>query len=255
MSVFRIEVCALVPQTRTTTTAPGTGQRLSRLTLIPMYEDARPTAAILPVKSPRRAKSRLAAEIGTAEAARVAHALFQDSMALLASTHELDWWVVSDDEEVLRRAGDAGVRTHRDQGQGLNEAVASALPDVILAGAGSILVIPCDVPLAWKGDLEDVLDTGETSDVVVVPSGADGGTNALFLSPPDILEPRFGPASLQSHIAAAERAKIRCSVLALPRLALDLDTIEDARELAARPEGPNDGHTVQLLREMLPPAP
>ena len=220
-----------------------------------MHEDPQRTAAILPVKSPRRAKSRLAAELGADEAARVAEALFQDSLSLIASAPALDWWVVSDDEDVIARASEAGVRTHRDEGEGLNEAIASALPEVMRSGAPSILVIPCDVPLAWKGDLEDVLDTGETSDVVVVPSGADGGTNALFLTPPDILEPRFGPASLQSHIAAADRAKIRCSVLALPRLALDLDTIEDARELAARPEGPNDGHTVRLLREMLSAGP
>ena len=212
-------------------------------------------AALLPVKSPARAKSRLAEELGPDATRRVAEALLEDSLRLVASTSELEWWVISDDEGVLTRAVAAGVRTFKDGGEGLNEAVAAALPDVRATGAESVLVVPCDVPLAWRGDIEDILDTGETSDVVVVPSGADGGTNALFLSPPDVLEPRFGPASLQSHIAAAERAKIRCSVLALPRLALDLDTIEDARELAARPEGPNDGHTVRLLRKMLPPAP
>ena len=209
------------------------------------------TAALLPVKSPSRAKSRLAEKLGAEATIRVAEALFEDSLALVASTPALDWWVISDDDGVLGRAEESGVRTFRDKGQGLNQAVSAALPDVLDSGAPSILVIPSDVPLAWKGDLEDVLDTGETSDVVVVPSGADGGTNALFLSPPDILEPRFGAASLQAHIAAAEGAKIRCSVLALPRLALDLDTIEDARELAARPPTPNDGRTVTLLRELL----
>lgn len=213
------------------------------------------TAALLPVKSPARAKSRLAKELGADATLRVAWALLEDSLRLLASASELDWWVISDDDGVLTRGEEAGIRTFRDAGEGLNEAVAAALPEVSDSGAESILVIPCDVPLAWKGDLEDILDTGETSDVVVVPSGADGGTNALFLTPPGILEPRFGTASLQAHIAAAERAKIRCSVLALPRLALDLDTIDDAKELAARPPTPNDGRTVLLLREMLSPAP
>lgn len=208
-------------------------------------------AGLLPVKSPRRAKSRLAAELGEAAAARVATTLFEDALTLIASADGLEWWVISDDPDVLTHAAGAGFRTLRDKGEGLNEAVTGALPEIRDSGATALLVIPSDVPLAWKGDLDDVLDTGETSDVVVVPSGADGGTNALFMSPPDILEPRFGAASLQAHIAAAERAKIRCSVLSLPRLALDLDTIEDARELAARPSGPHEGKTVTLLRELL----
>ena len=217
-----------------------------------MHTDPSPRiAALLPVKSPARAKSRLAEGLGAEETSKVAEALLEDALSLVRSAPELDWWVVSDDFDVLTRAQDSRTRTLKDHGEGLNEAVRRALPEIIASGAESILVIPCDVPLAWKGDLEDVLDTGATSDVVVVPSGADGGTNALFLTPPDILEPRFGAASLQAHIAAAERAKIRCSVLALPRLALDLDTIEDARELAARPPTPNDGQTVTLLRELL----
>jgi 2-phospho-L-lactate guanylyltransferase len=221
-----------------------------------MHDEKTPRAAgILPVKSPSRAKSRLADSLGQEVTRQVADALFEDALALLASSPELDWWVVSDDEAVLERARRAGNKTAQDAGEGFNQAVAAAFPEVLASGAPGVLVIPCDLPLAWRGDLEDILDTGETSDVVVVPSGADGGTNALYLGPPDVLEPRFGPSSLQAHIAAAERARIRCSVLALPRLALDLDTIEDARELAGRPETPNDGHTVRLLREVLPAAP
>ncbi|MDQ3646452.1 MAG: hypothetical protein M3345_05885, partial [Actinomycetota bacterium] len=99
--------------------------------------------------------------------------------------------------------------------------------------------------------LEDLLDTGATSDVVLVPSTRDGGTNALYLSPPDVITPRFGPASLQAHLALAERLKLRCALLDLPRMALDLDTIEDAGELLERPDHGNS-RTVAVLRGLMP---
>src|SRR5688572_4289854 len=115
-----------------------------------MHADSTPrTAALLPVKSPTRAKSRLAEELGVEETSKVAEALLEDPLSLVRSTPELEWWVISDDIGVLTRAEEAGALTLRDHGQGLNEAVGSALPEIIASGVDSILVIPCDVPLAW----------------------------------------------------------------------------------------------------------
>jgi 2-phospho-L-lactate guanylyltransferase (CobY/MobA/RfbA family) len=107
-------------------------------------------------------------------------------------------------------------------------------------------VVPCDVPLAFKGDLVDLLDTGATSDVVVVPSERDGGTNGLYLNPPDLFAPRFGEGSLRRHIEIAEQKAVRCALLSLPRLALDIDTIEDVREFLAKP-----AHAASRTRDVL----
>jgi 2-phospho-L-lactate guanylyltransferase len=117
-----------------------------------------------------------------------------------------------------------------------------------------VTVIPADVPLAWRGDIEDLLDTGATSDVVVVPSGADGGTNGLYLSPPDLLAPQFGPHSLQAHLKLAEKGGYRCSVLSLPRLALDIDGPEDVDELLTRPRGPVESRSSKILRTLRLPS-
>lgn len=192
-------------------------------------------AGILPVKRLDRAKKRLADALGETGRAQVARALLDDALALCSAVDFLTWWVVSDDAGVLAEAAQRGFNTVTDPGTGLNEALKTAIAAAVAAGATSVTVIPSDVPLAWAGDLRDLADTGATSDVVVVPA-RDGGTNGLYMAPADIMEPRFGELSFKAHLAEAERLGIRCSILSLPRLELDIDTIADVDLYLSRPK-------------------
>lgn len=204
-------------------------------------------AGLLPVKGFSRAKRRLGAELEPEGRALLARALWEDALDLCDSADFLRWWVVSDDPELAVEASDRGFAAVLDRGEGLNAALRDGIEAVKAAGAESITVLPCDVPLARADDLRDLLDTGATSDVVVVPSGRDGGTNGLYLAPPDLIRPQFGPASLQAHLALARRQGCRCSILPLSRLALDIDTPGDVRTLLARPPE-EDGRTAKVLR-------
>jgi 2-phospho-L-lactate guanylyltransferase len=207
-------------------------------------------AAILPVKSPARAKSRLTGRFADSVRREIAWALFADALALCESVEFVEWWVVSDDPEVGRMAADRGLHAIRDEGTGLNAALDSGIGEARRAGADSVTIIPADVPLAYRGDLVDLLDTGATSDLVVVPSRSDGGTNALYVSPPDLISPQFGPGSLRAHVDLAERRGLRCSILALPRLELDIDTPEDVDLfMAARRPAPT--RTAEVLERAL----
>ena len=208
-------------------------------------------AGLLPVKRLDRAKARLAGSFGPDERAQLALALFEDALGLCSATSWLRWLVVSDDDDVLALATSHGLATLRDEGTGLNDALSMAIATLTARGARSVTVVPSDIPLAYEEDLRDLLDTGATSDVVVVPSEGDGGTNALYLSPPDLLEPRFGPASLKAHVDAAAERQLRCSILALPRLALDIDTIEDVDAFLDRPAY-GSSRTRALLRTLRP---
>lgn len=208
-------------------------------------------AGILPVKRIDQAKGRLSTHFDADQRARIAGALVADAIELCVSTEFLRWWVVSDDPEVLRAAERRGLGTVDDPGDGLNVAVETATAVALKDGADSVTVIPSDIPLAFRGDLVDLLDTGATSDVVVVPSERDGGTNGLFMSPPDLLQPNFGPGSLQKHLHTAERASLRCALLSLPRLSLDIDTVEDVRAYLARPKH-SETNTSRVLEELAP---
>src|SRR5690606_32330688 len=63
--------------------------------------------------------------------------------------------------------------------------------------------------------------------IALVPSRDGDGTNALLLSPPDIIEPNFGVGSFLSHLAAAVARRIDAEVLQLGGLATDIDTPDD----------------------------
>lgn len=206
-------------------------------------------SGILPVKALDRAKQRLAPHFDPDERRRIAEALLEDALALCASADFLEWQVVSDSGDVLERARAAGLSTLVDPGEGLNTALGLAIDAAVHAGAGSVTVIPCDAPLAFRGDLVDLVDTGTTSEMVLVPSEKDGGTNGMYLSPPDLLRPTFGEGSLRRHLDLAERAAYRCALLSLPRLALDIDTIEDVRDyLAKSKHAPS--RTAEVLEEL-----
>ena len=204
-------------------------------------------AGILPVKRLDRAKQRLVPHVTEDERRAIADALLDDALDLCAAADGYTWWVVSDDDAVLARARKRGFETVIDPGDGLNAALSAAIGAASAAGAESVTIIPTDVPLAWTGDLQDIADTGATSDVVVVPA-RDGGTNALYLSPPDVIEPRFGEHSFKEHLRAAEERGKRCAILALTRLELDIDTIEDVDAFLARPKAAETRSSVLLAQ-------
>jgi 2-phospho-L-lactate guanylyltransferase len=208
-------------------------------------------AGILPVKRLDRAKQRLGGHFSENARMEIATALLADALELCRTSGFLTWWVTSDDGKVLETAQSYGFNTVKDTTGDLNGALQQATSAALAAGAESVTMIPSDVPLAYSGDLRDVLDTGSTSEVVVVPSERDGGTNGLYLRPPNILAPRFGPASLKGHIAHAERLGFRCSLLVLPRLALDIDTIEDVDEFLSK-NPPARNHTAEVLNRLRP---
>ena len=208
-------------------------------------------AGILPVKNLTRAKRRLAEHFEDADRQELARALLDDALNLCRDSGFLTWFVASDDEEALERAQSYGFHTVKDQTGTLNGALQQAVQVAIAEGATSVTMVPSDIPLAYSGDLRDLLDTGSTSEVVVVPSARDGGTNGLYLRPPDILEPRFGTASMQAHLLLAERLGFRCSILVLPRLALDIDTLDDINDFL-RNERASETQTAQLLARMRP---
>ena len=209
-------------------------------------------AGLLPVKRLREAKQRLAAELDESARLQLSRALLTDALDRCEGTGFLRWWVVTDDPEVVEEAKNRGLGVVPDPGHGLNVALAAGIEAAMSNAASSVTVLPVDIPLASAEDVHDMVDTGATSDVVLATARVDGGTNGLYLSPPDALQPRFGPASLRAHIADAEAAGLRCSILDLPRLALDLDTFEDARLVLEDPV--SEGETMAVLREILPAA-
>lgn len=204
-------------------------------------------AGLIPIRSPHRAKTRLASTMNDNERAAIVGALITDALELATSCTELRWFVITDDDGVERSATEAGVECLRDDGQGLNEAISSAVSQ--LEDASALLVVPMDVPLVTCNDVRSILEVAETSDMVIVPSIGDGGTNGLLLRPPGAIPPAFGENSLERHVSIGESHGLRTTVLPLSAFAVDLDSSEDIPRLL-KDAGDRDGHTLRLLRAM-----
>ena len=202
-------------------------------------------AALLPVRSLASAKGRLAASLTANEREALTREMLADMIRALASATSVDRiFVVSADARVLdeaRRLGAEPLAETRDeagadgQARGLNPAVAAAARELESRGIRRLLTIPGDVPLIDPVEIDELFSVDPVAfPVVLVPSAAGTGTNALLTSPPTVIEPRFEGASLEAHSALCRSRGIAFRVLALASFALDVDTPEDLAALRAR---------------------
>ena len=109
-----------------------------------------------------------------------------------------------------------------------------------------MLFLPADIPLVATADIQMLLAGHSRPGVSVAAAGSDGGTNALLVSPPDIIAPAFGERSCQRHISQAREQGLEPNVITSPGLSLDIDTVEDIRALLA---GGKDCATLRYLHE------
>ena len=188
------------------------------------------------MKSFGTAKQRLAGSLGAGARQALARAMFSDVLGSLRRVPGLDDVVVVTADRVAEAASAAdGVHVLPDTVQaGQSEAALIGVRHALAEGYDRVLLVPGDTPLLQPGDLAGLLAV--THAVAIVPDRHGTGTNALVLTPPDVIEPSFGPDSLARHVRAAEEAGVASRVEEIPALALDVDTPDDLTELMAELE-------------------
>jgi 2-phospho-L-lactate/phosphoenolpyruvate guanylyltransferase len=210
------------------------------------------TLAIVPVKSIRAAKQRLADALGADARQVLAQAMFADVLASLRRVDVLDAVaVVTADPAAEAAARAEGVVVLPDPAQAGQSAAASiGVAHALAEGFERALLVPGDTPLLDPLEVASLL--AEPRTVSIVPDRHGTGTNALVLSPPDAIAPSFGPGSLRRHVAAAESIGVRSAVEEVPTLMLDVDTGDDLSALEAALTERRDGTpaTREALRQL-----
>jgi 2-phospho-L-lactate guanylyltransferase len=140
---------------------------------------------------------------------------------------------------------------NREEGQ--SAATLIGIEHAIEAGAARVLLVPGDCPALDPAELADLLDQpADERSITIVPDRHGIGTNALLLTPPNVIAPSFGPDSRARHEQAAAAAGARWSVEQVPTLLLDVDTADDLaalrQALAARRGGA--AHTRGMLSRL-----
>jgi 2-phospho-L-lactate/phosphoenolpyruvate guanylyltransferase len=213
------------------------------------------TLAILPMKSFDEAKGRLRAELQPAPRRALAESMFSDVLVALRRTKSIDQvLVVSSDHGAQRIAGGYGAVVVEDSDQGHNQAAALGIARALELGAERVLLIPGDCPILAPTELDELMARiVSPPSVLIVPDRHGTGTNGLVLTPPDSLEPSFGPGSCERHAAIAREAGIAGEVVAVPSLALDVDTPDDLATVQATLAATRGGaaHTRGMLSQLL----
>jgi 2-phospho-L-lactate/phosphoenolpyruvate guanylyltransferase len=175
--------------------------------------------------------------LGTGSRQALALAMFSDVLSTLRHVQGLDEIaVVTGDRTAESTASGERVTLLHDPAQsGQSDAALIGIRHALTTGYDRALLVPCDTPLLEPGDVARLLSA--STSVVIVPDRHGTGTNALVLSPPDVIAPSFGPDSCARHLAAAEAAGVPHRVEEVPGLTLDVDTPGDLAELAAALDG------------------
>jgi 2-phospho-L-lactate/phosphoenolpyruvate guanylyltransferase len=218
--------------------------------------DARPTLlpaldAVVAVRSLADGKERLGPALDAEERETLILGMLLNTLEVLHTAHAVRRvHVVSRDEAVLALASERGADAVAEPtGGDLNSALRAGRDAALANGGGAVLFLPADLPLLGIDAVERLVDAADAALaagagrplVVIAPADVGGGTNALLVSPPTVIEPAFGGRSFEAHARATAAAEATIQVVVDPALGFDLDTPEDVERLEA-------SHLLELMR-------
>lgn len=211
--------------------------------------------AIIPVKSLKDSKRRLAHLLPAEQRAVLIHGLLQHELMVLKEIPAISRiLVISSDPAVWKLARQFGAQVEQESHpQGLNFAVARGMDIAVVNGAAAALMLPVDLPFLTTGDVTAIIDAGlaqtvpsdqpasatafnrngsngrrTNNRVLAICTDEEGdGTNGLFLNPLTEFQFHFGPGSYQRHIEEAQKRGITIHKVSSPGLHFDLDNEKD----------------------------
>ena len=200
--------------------------------------------AIIPVSKFKNAKTRLSPFLSDEERENLLKVMLQDVTDTLKK-HVDRIFIISRDEDVLNYAKKLNLDTIlEDENSNLNKALKQAMK-YCKGKAKKIIIVPSDVPLIGKTNIQMLIDASKSLDFIIVPSKG-GGTNMIIMKPMAI-HTRFEGFSYKEHVQAAERKKLNPQVHDSFFMALDVNTAEDLGEIMIHGE---KTHTRKYLKEL-----
>ncbi|MGI9324402.1 MAG: 2-phospho-L-lactate guanylyltransferase [Pseudomonadales bacterium] len=185
----------------------------------------------MPLKLLAHAKQRLAPELNPQQRQQLVLAMAADVLEAVRTSQRIDHILLisrNAEAKALARDCDAEIFAETEEAD-LPQALVQAIAYASNRNASGVCIIPADAPLIHASDVDQLLCDHQVCSVV--PDAQFSGTNALVLTPPQVLEPIFDGRSFVPHIQAAVASGLPVRVFATPRFSLDIDTPEDLQTL------------------------
>ena len=129
---------------------------------------------------------------------------------------------------IAERLGAPSLLEPRQEGQ--NVAAKRGIAEAVKKGAEAVVLLSSDLPLVTAKAVRDLLDAAgriASPAAVAVPALGRGGTNALYLKPPEAITLHFGADSLAAFRREAEEKGVNFAIHRSEAMALDLDEPAD----------------------------
>ncbi len=208
------------------------------------------TAAIIPVKTFSKAKTRLG--LSSEKTEKICEIMLEEILHTLTISPLIDKIIiVTKDQRALEISKKFDVIPITDtEESGVNNAVSLADDYLIKNKFDASIVFPQDIPYMKTQDIEFVLKfKADTNFVIVVPSRRFDGTNALVRMPVDLMKTHYDEDSYKIHMSTAKEITRDVSLVFAKRIMWDVDNLEDLQFLLDQNEKPEIAKKIQSIVE------
>ncbi|MEA4957671.1 2-phospho-L-lactate guanylyltransferase [bioreactor metagenome] len=190
--------------------------------------------AIIPVSKFSNAKTRLSPFLELKEREKLLKAMLKDVTKTLKPVVD-EIVIISADKEVLEYANKLEVLTLvENEGLNLNTAISQAM-DWCRHKTKKVIIVPSDIPLISKTNIDALIESAKSLDFIIVPSKG-GGTNGLIIKPLAI-EMNFGEFSFKKHVKEANKNGFDPVIYDSFYMSLDVNITEDLGEIMIHGSG------------------
>ena len=200
--------------------------------------------AVVPLKNLKLAKSRLSNILAEGERQELVLAMFDDVLVSLRESPFIEKiFLVAD--KYFNPIADVQMITEI-KNRGYDEAIIEALKDSRVNQAQAMLILPADLPLVSRYELDTLIRDQEDGSIRIAGARDQDGTNALVMKPPSLLATSFGVGSFERHKKFAKALSVKIEEVNLPGLSFDVDTEKDLIDFV---QTKSDTRTYRFLDE------
>src|SRR3972149_8041200 len=186
------------------------------------------TAAIVPVKTFSKAKTRL--NLSSEKTEDLCKVMLNDVLHAISQSKQIKKIAIVTKDESAFKIGKkfCAIEIYDEKESGVNNAVSLADRYFQDENFDATIVFPQDIPLIQPEDIQTLLDFHIMPRcALVVPSRKFDGTNALFRAPVNLMETHYDEDSYKIHLTTAEEISASSALVLIRRIMLDVDEMSD----------------------------
>lgn len=206
------------------------------------------TAAVIPVKTFSKAKSRL--KLSPKQTEKICEIMLDEILHTLSISPQIDKIIVVTKDQKAKEIGKEYnvVIINDDEEDGVNHAVELTDRYLIENDFDASIVFPQDIPFIKTQDIDFMLKfKGNSNFVIVVPSRRFDGTNALVRMPVNLMKTHYDEDSYKIHMSTAKEVTRDVSLVFVKRIMCDVDNSEDLKFLLDQNEKPQFIEKIQRI--------